>query len=39
VLKERNDLETNMVVGQIQYTAMVLLRASGTARDFLAGDA
>jgi uncharacterized membrane protein YgaE (UPF0421/DUF939 family) len=29
VLKERNDLETSMVVGQIQSTAMDLLRASG----------
>jgi hypothetical protein len=29
VLKERNDLETSMVVGQIQSTAVDLLRASG----------
>ncbi len=29
VLKARNDLETSMVVGQIQSTAMDLLRASG----------
>jgi uncharacterized membrane protein YgaE (UPF0421/DUF939 family) len=29
VLKERNDLETSMLVGQIQSTAMDLLRASG----------
>jgi len=39
VLKECNDLETNMVVGQIQTTAMGLLRTSGTARELLAGDA
>jgi hypothetical protein len=39
VLKECNDLETNMVVGQIQSTAMGLLRASDTARDLLADDA
>ena len=29
VLKEQNDLETSMLVGQIQSTAMDLLRASG----------
>ena len=29
VLKERNDLETSMLVGQIQSTAVDLLRASG----------
>ena len=29
VLKERNNLETSMVVGQIQSTAVDLLRASG----------
>src|ERR671915_934012 len=29
VLKERNDLETSMLVGQIRSTAMDLLRASG----------
>ncbi|MDQ3792598.1 MAG: FUSC family protein [Actinomycetota bacterium] len=29
VLRERNDLETSMLVGQIQSTAMDLLRASG----------
>ena len=39
MLKECNDLETNMVVGQIQSTAMGLLRASGTACVLLAGDA
>ena len=39
MLKECNDLETNMVVGQIQSTATGLLRASGTACVLLAGDA
>ena len=29
VLKERNDLETSVLIGQIQSTAMDLLRASG----------
>jgi hypothetical protein len=29
VLRERNDLETSMLVGQIRSTAMDLLRASG----------
>jgi hypothetical protein len=29
VLKERNDLETSMLVGQIRCTAVDLLRASG----------
>ncbi len=39
MLKECNDLETNMVVDQIQSTAMGLLRASSTARILRAGDA
>jgi hypothetical protein len=30
LLKQCNDLESNMVVGQFQSTAMNLLRASGT---------
>ena len=29
MLKERNDLETSVLVGQIQSTAVDLLRASG----------